>query len=136
VPFTLAQITYSQSWQNGTATYTGTFGDDHTSFTMFGIGIGVDGQVYTSDNANTPIVAAYCRGYGYNYDAPGFSLTQALSIVSGQMPDTFGTEYYLNGVGTGSLINQMIAPVPEPSQMVLTFAGICSFSLLHFRKKK
>lgn len=132
VPFTLAGI-YSSQW-SPLFSFSGTMGDDGATYSLLGIGIGSDGTVYTSGNANTPVNAVYLIGYGYSIDITGQTLSQALNAWGPLTPFTEHVSYTVNGSSVEGFAT-FVTSVPEPSTTALcALGGIGLFALIRRRK--
>ena len=122
VPFTLSGILYTLN--DKFSSYSGKLGDYGISYSNFGEGVGVDGTIYNSGNAETPVVAIYAIGWGSGFDVSTPSFTDALKTWGPLLPDV-ETIQLQNGTtkASSSITYVEVVPVPETSTNILMITG-------------
>ena len=122
----------------GGTVYSGTIGADGITFTGFGIGIGTNGAVYTTGNANSPLSGVYVIGYGYAIGIEGQTIQQAALTYAPFTPMNVGAVYILPDGQT--IIDQitLITPVPEPNsaKIFLEGGGLGGLAFMIFKRRK
>jgi hypothetical protein len=106
-PFTLAQIGYLIN--SPIFSFSGTFGGDGRTYDTFGIGIS-NNVVYTSGNANTPVMAVYVVGYGSGIDISGTTVNDESNTWTHLTPMAITTTYYLSTTNTTSQVVLVTSP--------------------------
>jgi len=132
-PFTLSGIMSTQ--MIGGTFYSSTLGSDGITYTGFGVGIGVNGAVYTSGNGNTLVTNVYGTGYSFSINVQGQTLEQAALLWSSSTPMTVGASYTANGQ---TILDQvtLITPVPEPGSARIFLCGLGGLALIILKRQK
>ncbi|HTK32998.1 MAG TPA: PEP-CTERM sorting domain-containing protein [Candidatus Paceibacterota bacterium] len=132
-PFTLSQVNMTST--DPYTSLSGSLGDFGVSYTGMGIGIGVDGTVYTSGNANTPVYAIYIIGLGRTIDITGQSVSDAQASWAAGCPFTTQTTFSLGSLTSSAQVT-FVDPVPEPSTFALAGLGGLTILLARLRKNR
>jgi hypothetical protein len=128
-PFTLGDI--NLNFDSKFNSFSGTLNDFNQSYSLMGIGIGADGTVYSSGNANTPVVAAYIVGVGSSINTSGQPFPDAAISWSSVCPYDTTVSYTSGSLSTSALIT--VIGVPEPSTIALSALG--AFGLILASRK-
>ena len=131
-PTTLGGIMSTQ--MIGGTIFSGTLSSDGITYTSFGLGIGTNGDVYTSGNGNTPAVDMYGTGYNFSINVQGQTLEQAALSWSSSAPLLVGASYTANGQTILDQVN-LITPAPEPSSAEIVLCGLALALTITKRQK-
>ena len=122
IPFTVGSI--GLNFTNKFWDFDGTLGDLGISLTKTGTGYGVDGQIYTSDNADTPLYALYMNVIGYAIDTTGHTFADAVNTFMPECPFSSTVTLTVNGESSSATVNFVDpVPTPEPGTLALGFLG-------------
>jgi hypothetical protein len=119
-PFTLSQI--GISIDDKFASFSATLGQLGLSYTKMGVGIGTNGTIYTSGNANTPVYYVFLVGVGRGLDITGLTVSDAENQWLSDSPFTTS-----GSASLGSLTDWkqfiIIDPIPESPALAISRLG-------------
>ena len=132
-PFTLGGIMSTQTI--GSIVYSGTLSNDGITYTSFGVGVGINGSVYTTGNANSLVNGVYGTGYSYAIGIDGQTIQQAALTWASSTPLIVGASYTINGQ---TILDQitLITPVPEPGSTKIILCGLGGLVFMILKRQK
>jgi hypothetical protein len=137
VPITLGEVNVTIT--NFFTSINGSFNQLGLTYDYEGIGIGTNGQTYTTGNANTPVYQLYVTGIGIEIDYTGYTFAQAVADNPGSFQTVATYSVFGQSATSSATLSSNVTPTPEPgtiSFLIVGILGICFCSTKEHRTKK